>query len=359
MSDAETNDDVILRHLEEKTQRSFPNIAAARRVTGDTLARLRGLLDRVAPSDTSMVVFGSLARGECTEKSDVDWTLLIDGQADPGHHTAVRSIAQTLQQHEFVGPGPSGLFGNLGVSHAIVHQIGGEEDTNKLTTQRILLLLESRAIGSSEALERVKKLVVSRYVEDDRGLLYGSKGDVVPRFLLNDIVRYWRTVTVDFVYKQRDRGEAGWALRNFKLKMSRKLIFASGLLTCFAIELGDGAAAVRDAGGKPDVFRLTTAFLRRVAMRPLDQLAEAALRSAVRPETASALFEEYDAFLGVLRDEEKRKHLKGLTFADLDRGDNLFRDVSRTGRRFQDALDKLFFIEDDKLRQLTQNYGVF
>ncbi len=98
----------------------------------------------------------------------------------------------------------------MAVSHAIFHQIGGQDDTNKLTTQRILLL-ESRAIGRGEALDRVIKLVLSRYVDDDRGLLFGSKGDLVPRFLLNDIVRYWRTVTVDFVYKQRDR-ESGWAL---------------------------------------------------------------------------------------------------------------------------------------------------
>lgn len=35
--------------------------------------------------DRSLVVFGSLARGEFTEDSDVDWTLLVDGKADPTH----------------------------------------------------------------------------------------------------------------------------------------------------------------------------------------------------------------------------------------------------------------------------------
>jgi len=33
--------------------------------------------------------------------------------------------------------------------HDIIHQIGGQNDTNKNTNHRILLLLESRAIGKN------------------------------------------------------------------------------------------------------------------------------------------------------------------------------------------------------------------
>ncbi len=308
------------------------------------------------PSDTSLVVFGSLARGEYTPGSDVDWTLLIDGRADEGHYEAARAIGATLRRERFHEPGPTGVFGNVAFSHPILHQIGGQDDTNKLTTQRILLLLESRAVGRREAHDRVLDLVLTRYVEDDRGLLYGSKGDVVPRFLVNDIVRYWRTVTVDFVYKQRDR-EDGWALRNAKLKMSRKLIFAAGLLACFGFELG--GQPWRDAAGKLEVPRLVRALRERARVPPLDQLAGAALRPGVRGETALALFTEYDAFLGVLGDEDKRRHLKRLTFADLDRGDALFRETSRIARRFQDALHQLFFVDDPELRRLVLDYGVF
>jgi hypothetical protein len=346
-----------LGRLEEKVGRRFESLRAARQLSATTLARLGEVLAGEDPSDTSIVVFGSLARGEYTTGSDLDWTLLIDGQADAGHYEAVRSINARLRSEQFVAPGPSGLFGNFAVSHPILHQIGGQEDTNKLTTQRILLLLESGAVGRDEAHDRVVKLVLMRYVEDDRGLLYGSKGDVVPRFLLNDIVRYWRTVTVDFVYKQRDR-EEGWALRNIKLKMSRKLIFAAGLLTCFGLELGEGGAAWRDAG-RLDVHRVVRFLRDRIRRHPLEQLAEAALRPAVSVETALGLFTAYDAFLAILADDEKRRHLKQLTFADLDRGDALFRDTSRTARQFQEALDRLFFVEDDKLRRLTLDYGVF
>jgi predicted nucleotidyltransferase len=359
MADTEHDGDALAR-LEEKIDRRLPRIEEARRRSAETLERMGSLLRGLPPSDTSIVVFGSLARAECTPGSDVDWTLLIDGQADEGHYKAARAVADTLRREGFHPPGPTGVFGNVAFSHPILHQIGGQDDTNKLTTQRILLLLESRAVGRVEAYERVLALVLTRYVEDDRGLLYGSKRSIVPRFLLNDIVRYWRTVTVDFVYKQRDRSD-GWALRNAKLRMSRKLIFASGLYTCLGFELlpRDAARPWLGANGKLVVPELTRFLRERIARSPLDQLALAALRPAVRAETARSLFEAYDAFLGVLSDQEKRDHLKALTFDDLDRGDALFKETSQLGHRFQEALDKLFFEEDAELGRLVRAFGVF
>jgi hypothetical protein len=347
-----------IARLEEKAGRAFPHVAAARRLSAETRARLADLLAVETPSDTSVTVFGSLARGEYTPGSDLDWTLLIDGQADTAHYAAVRAITRALGREGFHEPGPTGLFGNVAFSHPILNNIGGQEDTNKLTTQRILLLLESSPVGKDEAHERVLKLVLGRYVEDDRGLLYGSKQRVVPRFLLNDIVRYWRTVTVDFVYKQRDRTD-GWALRNAKLRMSRKLIFVSGLLLCFSLELDGDAGRVRDEAGKIAVPRLVAALRDRLRATPLEHLALAALRPGVRAETARDLFDAYDAFLALLADDDKRAHLKKLTFDDLDRGDALFRDASGIGHRFQRALDALFFEEDEALRRLVLEYGVF
>jgi hypothetical protein len=347
----------LFRRLCDKAERELPNIAAARARTAETRAKLDALLTRHVPSDTSVVVFGSLARGEYTERSDVDWTLLIDGQADPAHHAAGRAMAGALKEAGFGEPGPTGIFGNVAVSHLLLHQIGGQDDTNKLTTQRILLLLESRAVGPAEALERVRRLILARYVHDDRGLLYGSKGDLVPRFLLNDIVRYWRTVTVDFVYKQRDR-EDGWALRNTKLRMSRKLIFVAGLLSCFGLALEGPREMFCDASGKPDVFRIEPFLRAQMTREPLDQLAEAALRPAVPAEAARLLFESYDAFLGLLADAERRDRLKRLTFDDLGK-DPLFREASGLGYRFQEGLDQLFFGKDEQLSGLLRKFGVF
>ncbi len=212
------------------------------RVTG----RVAELLRDQDSEATSIVSYGSLARQEWTSGSDLDWTLLVDGGVDPQHIEAVHRIEGILSKAKFTKPGRTGTFGNCSFGHDLVHKIGGQEDTNQNTTRRILLLLESIAIGRAEAYKRVRRHALLRYVEDDRGLRYGTVA-FVPRFLLNDVARYWRTIAVDFAQKQRDQSMEGWALRNAKLRMSRKLIFASGLLICLQCELDPAAGPAREA----------------------------------------------------------------------------------------------------------------
>jgi predicted nucleotidyltransferase len=346
-----------VQRLAEKTGQAWPSIEAAARRSAEVQAQLRTLLRDEIPSDTSVVVFGSLARGEYTAGSDLDWTLLIDGQADEGHFSQVQAITRILKGARFHEPGPTGVFGNVAFSHPILHQIGGQEDTNKNTTQRILLLLESLSIGKADAHERVLRLILSRYVEDDRGLLYGSKSHLIPMFLLNDIVRYWRTVAVDFVYKQRERS-SGWALRNAKLRMSRKLIFVSGLLTCFSFELFGGDRRWTEGGDHLSTPALVRFLRERIQVTPLESLAEVLLRPSISPDTGRALFGSYDAFLELLDDPEKRNRLKDLPLDELGT-DATFKLVRQLGREFQGGLDRLFFEEDATLRELIKRYGVF
>lgn len=349
-----------IERLEERVGHTWPNVIAARKRSLDTLSRLRELCAGQEPVDTSIVVFGSFARGEYTPGSDIDWTLLVDGRADEAHFKQALAITRLLADAKFQPPSPFGVFDNVSFSHPLLHLIGGHDDTNRNTTQRILLLLESIAIGRREAHERVLSLVLSRYVEDDRGLLFGSKRtQLVPRFLLNDIVRYWRTIAVDFVNKQRTKG-GGWALRNVKLRMSRKLLFAGGMLTCFSLVLfGQGerwSVAEGERGVEP---ARVVRFLRdRLRLPPIEHLAEVLLRPKISPETAATVMDAYDKFMGILADDEKRKHLYDLPMDALG-DDKLFKDASRLGYQFQDGLDRLFFEEDEEIAGLVRRFGVF
>lgn len=343
--------------LANKAGCAWPHLDEARALSASTRTTLRALVAEHAPRDTSAVVFGSLARGEYTPGSDLDWTLLIDGQADEDHYIRVQRISDALARANYLEPGPTGVFGNLAFSHPILHQIGGQDDTNRNTTQRILLLLESTAISDDTAHERVLRLILSRYVNDDRGIFYGSKLVLIPRFLLNDIVRYWRTMAVDFVTKQRERAD-GWALRNAKLRMSRKLIFVSGLLTCFSFELFGQYTRWTDENNKLSTPLLVTALLERVRRTPLENLAETLLRPTVQPATAKQIMDAYDGFVGLLADQDKRDRLKHLRLEELG-DDPVFKEVRRLGYEFQRGLFKLFFREDKRLRELIEEYGVF
>jgi hypothetical protein len=227
---------------------SWPTIAKAAANAPGERSRLAAKVVGLIPPDTSLVVFGSLARGEVTEGSDLDWTLLVDGQVDVRHADIARAIADIVDG-ENKKPGPTGVFGGLTFSHDIVHFVGGDDDTNTNTTRRILLLLESRSLTDDFVRQRVLRALLDRYVGED--LLYHEPANFfVPRFLLNDYVRYWRTMAVDSAQKRRDRGD-GWALRNIKLRLSRKLIFVAGLWACLSCRL-DPSLELKESRQKND-----------------------------------------------------------------------------------------------------------
>ncbi len=191
-----------LYQLEARLGADWASIRKARAATQERRRELSSLAELSSP-DTSLVVLGSVAREEVTSGSDLDWILLIDGQSVPEHKEQERKIEKRLVEGQYIKPGSSGVFGRMVGSHDLVHNIGGEDDLDSNTTRRVLLLLESYSVGKREAYDRVRRQIVGRYLGDDRGLTHSGGVVRVPRFLLNDLTRYWRTVTVDFVYKQR------------------------------------------------------------------------------------------------------------------------------------------------------------
>ena len=126
-------------------------VRAARARSEATRNDLSAKLQGIDSDDISIVVYGSLARGEFTEGSDIDWTLLVDGIADPKHLDVARKVENIISEAGGKSPGREGTFGTLTFSHELVQQIGGQEDTNRNSTRRILLLLESGVLGRSEA----------------------------------------------------------------------------------------------------------------------------------------------------------------------------------------------------------------
>lgn len=317
------------------------------------------------PPDTGFVVFGSLARGEETEKSDIDWTLLIDGQADANHLQFAHSIDACLQEMGLSPPNAGGAFGKLSFSHELVHKVGGDQDSNRNTTQRVLLLLESCAPTGEQVRQRVMTQLFNRYLEDDITYQSEQREVRVPRFLLNDVVRFWRTMAVDFPAKQRDRNGKGWALRNFKLRMSRKLIFASGLLTCLNARVRPELVHAAEATSRDARWALQEYLAAATNRPPIETLAEAVLAYGSQAQPGGTfnelvdLFTAYDEFLGILNDTGKRKHLENLDRMAA-RSDALFTEDCRSiGNRFQDALTALFFRSYEPLTTACQRYGVF
>jgi predicted nucleotidyltransferase len=323
------------------------------------IQRISDACETLVMPDTSLVVFGSLARGEFTDDSDIDWTLLVDGITIPEHLTVARQISDALAKLKTKGPGRTGTFGNMGSSHNLIHCIGGEDDTNANTTRRSLLLLEACAVGDPQAFVRVRHNIVKRYLEEDLGLWRRSTVTKIPHFLINDFARFWRTMAVDFADKQHDRFHEGSALRNIKLRLSRKLLYMSGLLTCFRCQLDFPDDAKRlsffDRNNSVEVASYVIDLLDTT---PLDMTAQTLFKFVENRETIKKLFTAYDDFLGVLSNTTDRKHLEQLVPEQLET-DAIYGRAREISHSFRDAVAAIFLSADNPIGRLTIRYGVF
>lgn len=295
-----------------------------------------------------------------TAGSDFDWVLLVDGIASPEHLDACSAIAEHLRSEGLKGPGAEATFGDLVFSHDLIHYIGGDEDSNANLTRRMLLLLESAPIGRDDAYVRTTNNILNRYIIEDFGWMHARNPMNVPRFLQNDIARYWRTIAVDFAYKRRRRAGKGWALRTAKLRLPRKLTFAAGLLMCYSCALDpEISAIVSSEAGRGAAAKIVAHLATYVRKTPLGIFAELFLAHDSLAPTAKRLFDTYDNFLAILNDDEKRLRLETLAHDEIAE-DPVYQAVRVLGHEFQEGLDRVFFDPDSpKLYELTRTYGVF
>ena len=358
--------------LSSQRGRTWPSLTAATNSANEVREVLRRSLSErfgaFSSADIDVMAFGSLARQEWTSGSDVDWMLLIDGQATPDHRILARDVGARILQTQYRGknlrlPGAEGIFGNMAFSHDIIHHIGGQADTNRNTTQRVLMLLEAfpiRHIGYSSDLgpyERVTRNILYRYLHDDTNFAsIDNVGSRIPRFLLNDVVRYWRTMCVDFAYKEWEQAGGKWVIRNIKLRMSRKLLFVSGLLTAFSCYRN---TSLQIEGGKPGQYLpMMQEHLMRFVQATSTNILVWSLQNVGLEEHAGTILNHYDTFLQRLDDEAIRSHLEKLLPQNVYH-DKEFLELREISHQFQAALTSVFFDEETELRDFTIDYGVF
>lgn len=324
-----------LARLAARAGTDLPALFAARALTDHRLAERRAVLAGLShDADTAVVLCGSWGRGEITRASDDDWWILVDGPARADVQPQAAAVAAALDE---VPPGTEGLFGTVAFREDLRSLIGLAQDTNANFTRRMLLVLESVAVTGQPAWAAARRAVLAGYL-DER-----SRDFRPPRFFLNDIVRYWRTITVDFEGKDRTRGGDGWGLRAAKLRTSRKLLFASGLLPvleCHRLQSDQMLDALAADFAAPATDRIAAAFLRYDAV-----------------DLGIRVLAAYDRVLALLDDPDVRAQLVALTDDDAARSP-VFAEIRALADQLQAGLLSLLF-DDRRLAPVVREYVVF
>lgn len=330
-----------LARLAAAAHRDFPALESARQYTRAQLEERRHALGEIPrPDGACVVLFGSWARQELTEESDDDWAVLVRSETDRAAARPLEAAARKLLGTGDRKPGSQDVFGQTFTCDELVAQVGLDEDTNRNLTRRMLLLLESTPLVGKHAHAEHRWRVLRTYLQR------GAKPFRPPRFLLNDVIRYWRTVTVDFEGKHWDsHDDPKWVTRNAKLRTSRKVLFAGGLipvLACGAVTADDQDAFLRE----------------QLEAVPTDRLAQAFLQfdTGASVDAGARGLGAYDRFVALMSDRSVRTELAGLRAATR-RQSPTWRDIAALGDELQQSLISLLF--GPGLGALAQQYVVF
>lgn len=263
-------------------------------------------------SDIAVVTNGSFARREASELSDLDFYLVGTEQPTDEMRSVVCKI---IEKHVPKPPSARGAFDSNCCYEQFLKNVGGVEDDNITMTKRLLLLLEGEWLYNQSCFTQLRSDLIKFYVSD------AITEKQIALFLLNDIIRYYRTVCVDFNYKTVEKGKP-WGIRNIKLIFSRKLFYFAGLV-----------AVAETVNMSPDEKR--TRLLELFSMSPLELL-----RTKFGSEFSSAS-DMYEIFLKGMSDLDIRKELEGVDQLESSKSD-LYRHYKNLGHRFTGELYRLF-----------------
>lgn len=282
----------------------------------EIFGRLNGLNSEFSGTGAVLAVTGSLARMEVTGGSDFD-AYVITNQQKRSDEAGKELWEKASKLANLKSPSQIGSFGSEKISTVdnIVENIGGLQDDTEKLSQRVALILESKFVGDRNISDDLMTKIINRYISEN------ITNHQLGMFMLNDIIRYYRTICVDFEYKTEEQGKP-WGIRNIKLVYSRKLVYFAGVIMCAEL-------AQKSAREKREFCR---SF---IDMTPIERILSILGDDAIKP------LELYDDFLKALSNERIRSELASVSSSQ--RGDcDTFVRLKNQGHHFAWKLRSAF-----------------
>jgi hypothetical protein len=208
--------------------------------------RLVELADRLAKlpqvralPELCVYATGSYGRLEASQHSDIDLFFLCaaaEKKASISRLDELRLFAgviDTGQGLAFPTFSNDAEFLRILYLDQILELLGGrEDDYRNHFTARMLLLLESFPLINTDLYEQAARTIIEAYFRD----YPDHTADFKPVFLINDVLRFWKTLCLNYEHRRNKPEESPdvkrkQQVKNFKLKFSR-------LLTCFGTIVG-------------------------------------------------------------------------------------------------------------------------
>lgn len=282
------------------------------------LSKIRKKLARIVPAGEAILTCGSYARREASAGSDIDFFVVSNlGTDQPEWYQSAVDAIHSIVPND---PAKGGAFGGVELRKSLIQNIGGQKDTNDNLTRRMLILLEGDWLAGCGSTGSIRRDILDRYIAPQ------MTDHQLALFLLNDIIRYYRTIAVDYEFKTAEDTKP-WGIRNIKLIFSRKLLYASGLFS---------VAHTADRTRSAKIAILQELFDLPVIER---------LKRMCGDERLGPTLSCYEKFLSQLEQPAIREHLKCLQ--QNNRNDEIFRDLKNEGHHFTRELLKLFEVTFD------------
>jgi len=303
---------------------------------------------------TCIYAVGSGGRGELAPHSDLDIFLVKHGEPRRIDEIRLQSaVLRALRSQGFEDPSNDAHFLKLHGARTLIERLGEPRDDSENTfTVRMLLLLESRALVGASAHAELTGKALDAYWKNTA--VHGS--DYLPIILLNDIVRYWRILLLNYESKTADKQrrldaahgdsdspervraqlelDGDRQLRSYKLRFSRCLMCYSSISYLLA-----EAWATQAESQRANVTRESVEAM--VRLTPQGRLGYAISRASAIPRVPEIGAELTALYAGFLQDSARSKAELRAVFIDRRARRPLFQAAKDFGEKMYELIEAL------------------